>query len=299
VKWIKDSVLQFTLNYSEISNGTDYGSILDSSNLTLGDVWQCSVQLNDNYNSTEWANSNTLEIIDISSPNITIVSPNSSVNYTTLNIDFNISVYENENVSTCLYSLDYDPNVTMSRFNDSYFFGEPSFGSGNHFIEFYCNDTSSNWGYNSTNFTVLDEAAISVSLSDNLITGVEWNVEYLPIDDLDATGNNLEYATSYYINISAINTNVDLYVKADGDLFTAYSDQLRLGNETYAVSLVDANVTGIAKTQMTTNYVLIADAISGDSVIYMKFYLDAPSNQPAGTYTNALSFKAVRDGQAP
>ena len=299
VKWIKDDTPQFTINYSGIPNNTNYEAFLDSSNLTLGNIWNCSIQIRDNYNSTEWANSNSLEIIDITNPNITIISPNASVNYTTVDVDFNISISENENISTCLYSLDYEPNVTMNRFNDSYFFYKPTLTSGNHLVEFYCNDTSSNWGYNETNFTILDEAAISVLLSDNLTESVKWNVEYLPIDDLDAIGNNLNESTFYYINVSTINTAVDLYVKADGNLFTEYSDELGLGNETYAVSLTDPTVTGEPKTQMTTNYVLIADAIEGDAVVYLKFYLDAPSSQPAGTYTNALSFKAVRDGQAP
>ena len=50
---------------------------------------------------------------------------------------------------------------------------------------------------------------------------------------------------------------------------------------------------------MTNQYVLIADGIEDDSVIYMKFYLDVPPGQGAGTYYNNLYFKAVKHGKSP
>ncbi|NCO18087.1 hypothetical protein COT60_02340 [Candidatus Pacearchaeota archaeon CG09_land_8_20_14_0_10_30_9] len=299
VKWYKNESYQFLVNHSSISNNTHVNSLLLNGNLTLGDVWKCSVSVSDPYNSTQFINSNDLTIIDITNPNVTIISPNSSINYPTLDVDFNVSVSENENISACLYSLDFDSNVTMNRLNDSYFWDSPNLGPGPHDLTYYCNDTSNNWGTNSTNFTILNSAAISILLSDNLTSEIRWNVLYLPVNDLDAVGNNLNSSTWYMINISATNTLVDLYVKADGDLYTESLDVLGLGNETYTFNSTDPTVSGSNKTTMTINYSLIGDALGDNSVIYMKFYLDAPSTQSAGIYSNALQFRAVRNGETP
>ena len=299
VRWVKNLTNQFTINYSSLSNGSVVNAPLLSGNLTLGDVWKCSVSVSDLYNSTVFVDSNNLTIIDITPPNVSIISPISTINYTTLNVAFNVSVAENENVSICEYSLDSAANVTMNRLNDSYFWYYPSLGPGPHDVVYYCNDTSNNWGTNSTTFNIDNSAAISILLSDNLTQSVRWNVVSLPVHYLDAEGNNLNASTLYYVNISATNTLVDLYVKADGDLKDASLDTLGLGNETYAVNTTDSTVPTPNRTMMTTNYTIIGNGMGDNSVVYMKFYIDAPSTQPAGTYTNNLQFTAVRHGQSP
>jgi hypothetical protein len=50
---------------------------------------------------------------------------------------------------------------------------------------------------------------------------------------------------------------------------------------------------------MTTSYVLIGSGLDDGDAIHLKFYLDAPASQPAGSYSNGLDIKAVRGGQAP
>ncbi|MCR4327789.1 MAG: LamG domain-containing protein [Nanoarchaeota archaeon] len=299
LNWFKNNTSVLNQTFEDINNATTFSTLLNSGNLTLGDIWKCSVRTYDGDSYSSWVNSNNLTIVDITSPNITIISPNSSINYTTLEVDFNISVVENENVSMCFYSLDSDSNVTMTEVNDSYFWFEPSLGPGPHFLEYYCNDTSNNLGYNSTNFTILNSAGISILLSDELETGVKWNVVSLPVDDLDAIGNNATGLTYYYINISATNVLVDIYVRANGDLYTDALDVLGLGNETYSVNTTDPTVSNSEVFNMTTNYTLIGGSLEDGSAIYMKFYLDAPSTQPAGIYLNQLQFKAVREGEEP
>ena len=96
-----------------------------------------------------------------------------------------------------------------------------------------------------------------------------------------------------FLHVSATNTLVDIYVKADGDLHTNGLEVLGLENENYTVSLVDPNVTGASKATMTTDYVIIADGVADGAVVYMKFYLGA------GLYYNNLNFKAVRNGESP
>lgn len=297
VDWIKNNVSQFVNNYSGVSNGTSFLDVLDSGNLTLGDIWKCSVRFSDGYDYSNWVDSNELEIIDITNPIVNIISPQPT-NYSTVNVDFNVSVIENENVSMCFYDLDDLGNVSMNEVNDSWFFSQPILGPGPHDVWFYCNDTSNNWGSNFTNFSIDNEAAIAISLSDNLTDAIRWNVVTLPANDLDALGNNFNGTTDYYINVSATNTLVDIYVKADGDLFNVGGDSIGLGNETFAVNYTDSTVPGGANFTMGTNYTLIGASIGDNSTIYMKFYLDAPVGQAAGQYFNQLNFKAVREGQS-
>ena len=297
VRWFRDGTLYLTQGVNNIANGTSSSSILGSGNLTLGDTWFCSVRSYDGSKYSNWVNSNNLTIIDTTSPNVTIISPQPT-NYSTINVPFNVSVHDNEAVSSCEYSLDSAANVTMNKINSTYYSYSPSLGPGPHIVQFYCNDTSNNWGYNETNFSIDNSAAIAISFSNNLSQYIKWDVVNLPAVNLDALGNNLNGTTSYYINISAINTLVDLYVKANGDLTDAALDTIGLGNETYKVSLNDPTLlTNSTNYTMSTNYTKIVSGVGGNKTLYMKFYLDAPSSQAAGEYLNQLSFKAVRKNQ--
>jgi hypothetical protein len=300
VRWIKNGTLQFTSQFDSQNNNSLFWTLLSSGNLTLGDVWKCSVRTYDSLNYSNWIDSNNLTIIDITPPNISIISPNSTYNYTTLEVDFNISISENENISKCFYSLNGTANVSMWRFNDSYFWYEPqNLIPGLNNVTFWCNDTSGNWGTNFTNFTILSEAAISIQLSPALSMSVNWTLISLPANYLDATGNNGPNSTDYFINISTSGIGADIYVEADDDLYDLDLDVLKLGNETYSVNTTNGTVPNTNKINMTTSYVLIGDNMGNNTVIYMKFYLNAPSGQPAGIYTNNLAFKAVVHGQAP
>jgi hypothetical protein len=298
VKWYKDSSEQLEMNYYNVSNGTTYTSTLDSGNLTLGDVWYCSVRAYDGNDYSNWVDSNTLEIIDITNPEVYIISPLSEdvYNYTTLDVDFNVSIIEDENMSMCFYDLDEEGNVSMNELNDSYFYSEPFLGPGFHDVVFWCNDTSNNWGTNSTTFYIEDEAAISIDLSDELSWWVRWNLTYLPVNDLGAIGNNNSGITEYYVNVSATATKVDLYVRADGDLMTIDEDVLGLGNETFSYVVNDPYVNTTSNMTMQTNYINVGTSLNDGDVVYLKFFIDAPSGQPAGVYQNQLDFKAVREG---
>ncbi|MCA9487827.1 MAG: LamG domain-containing protein [Nanoarchaeota archaeon] len=295
VNWIKDDVSQFNESFSGQSNGTTFSTQLEEGNLTLGDVWKCSMRTNDGYSYSAWTDSNELEIIDITSPNVTIISPE-NISYSTLDIDFNVSVEENENISVCLYNLDDQGNVTMNEVNDTYWYYNPILTLGNHSVLFACNDTSGNWGYNTSNFTINDSAAIAIDLSPSLLWNVNWSLISLPADDLDAEGNNgTGNVTEYWINISAENVYVDLYVRADGNLLTASLDEIGLGNETFCVNTTNNTVPDLDRLTMSTNYTLIASDLSNGTTVYLKFYLDAPAAQAAGTYLNNLDFKAINN----
>lgn len=301
VRWYKNSNLVLNYNFNDWVNGTTFSMILDSGNLTLGDVWYCSVRTYDGNDYSSWVNSNELEIVDITPPEVYIISPLSEAvyNYTTLNVDFNVSVIENEEVSMCFYDLNGQGNVSMNELNNSYFWAEPSLGPGPSEVIYWCNDTSNNWGTNSTTFYIEDEAAISIDLSDELSWWVKWNLVSLPVQDLGAIGNNGSGITEYYVNVSATATTVDLYVRADGDLQTVDLDVLGLENETFSYVTNDPYVNTSNQTVMETNYIQIGSGLQDGDVVYLKFFVDAPASQPAGVYQNQLQFKAVRTGILP
>jgi len=63
VRWYKDDVLNFTLDYNNsYSNGNTFSAILDSGNLSHGDSWICSLRLYDSQDYSNWGNSSALEI---------------------------------------------------------------------------------------------------------------------------------------------------------------------------------------------------------------------------------------------
>ena len=72
-----------------------------------------------------------------------------------------------------------------------------------------------------------------------------------------------------------------------------------IGNQTYSNSTTDSTVPSDSKYSMTTDYVKIADGVEDDSKVYLKFFLDAPSAQEPGTYSNNVSVKVIVHGESP
>jgi hypothetical protein len=101
---------------------------------------------------------------DITPPNITILSPLPQT-YTTNLIDINIS--GDEELSSCVYSLDGASNISLDATGINYIFNklQVNFPDGTHNLRISCNDTSGNWGSASTNFSV---HIVNISLGTNI-----------------------------------------------------------------------------------------------------------------------------------
>jgi len=70
VRWYKDDVLNLTVDYNDsYSNGYKFNAVLDSGNISSGEIWKCSLRLFDG-GFSEWGNSSDLTIIDSEPPNI-------------------------------------------------------------------------------------------------------------------------------------------------------------------------------------------------------------------------------------
>jgi len=153
------------------------------------------------------------------------------------------------------------------------------------------------------NVTIVEasEISIAIDLSDMLTQQINWTLASLPVFNQSAEGNNGEGASEYYVNVSVTGGTADLYMKANDDLRTSGADVLDLGNETYSYNSTNSSVPGETKTSLTKNFAdnKIGDSLTGDVVVYLKFFLSAPAGQAAGSYNNTLFFKAVEHGLSP
>ena len=93
VKWYNNSVLWLSEDYNNsYENGTLFSAVLNSSNTTPSDIWNCSLRLNDGYDFGGWGNSSNITILNlkptISNVTLTPVNPRS---FQSLNCSFNVS----------------------------------------------------------------------------------------------------------------------------------------------------------------------------------------------------------------
>jgi len=140
----------------------------------------------------------------------------------------------------------------------------------------------------------------AISLSNDLAAGIYWNLTNLPVFELGAEGNNLLGFTDYEILVEAFGTDVDLYLRASGDLQNAGGETIPLSNEKYAYNLSDSQVPSDLRS-ISTNY---SDSPIGKNMVnasksYLKFYLDVSGGQEAGLYNNTVEIKAVISGGLP
>ena len=152
------------------------------------------------------------------------------------------------------------------------------------------------------NVTIVSPSfSVSISLSSRLSQQINWTLTSLPAYNQSAQGNNGTGLTEYYVDIQVEGGTADIYVKANDNLTTPGGDILGIGNETYSYNYTNLSVPSDIKTSLTTNYSdnKIGNAMNNGSVIYLKFFLNAPAGQAAGTYNNSLLFKAVQTGQSP
>lgn len=141
---------------------------------------------------------------------------------------------------------------------------------------------------------------LGIGISNELSNGVKWDIQTLPVTDFYASGNNGNLDTLYYIDINAEGTNVDVYLKGNGDLISG-TNAIFLVNEKVSSSVTDNKVLTGIKNPITLNYVdnKLGNNLVNGTRIYLKFYLTVAGSQAPGNYVNLLNFKAVPTGVVP
>jgi parallel beta-helix repeat protein len=144
VRWYKNDVLNLTTDYNNsYSSGILFNATLGSENTTTGEIWNCSIKLNDGEFDSDWGVSNGLSIIDTVSPVIAWENP-TPVTGTRINVS---SVYLNASMIDGAYvSSFFDWNNSLvgywnfESYNDSGIFDN---SSHDNFLSFYGSLSSS------------------------------------------------------------------------------------------------------------------------------------------------------------
>lgn len=155
------------------------------------------------------------------------------------------------------------------------------------------------WTYgNGAATTVPSNATVpvfmSLGLSNNLSAGVLFGGLGPNTNDNNATDNYIALGNStYYVYSADSNTLVDFCTKDDAALTSGGGMTIGNGNYTFNSSLFPGGP-GLPGTAMSTAYQKLSQQEVGQNVfVYLRFWLDIPEGQPAGNYTNTLSFKIV------
>ena len=159
--------------------------------------------------------------------------------------------------------------------------------------------TQSRWNIDYANLEAVNvTTSIAMSLSTNLSQGINWLVNNLGVQALNATGN--QDFTLYNLEILTVDGNADIYIKANDSLISG-PNYIALPNETFSYSVADPQVFGQPRLVLTTNFLdnKIGSNIPNGTKIYLKFYLDIPNSQPPGFYYNNVLFRAVDVGGTP
>jgi len=153
----------------------------------------------------------------------------------------------------------------------------------------------------STSSDITINSFIAMAFSSELQAGIIFEeINFLPADNVTAQKNyDAENKTEYYVIVSNdSNSEMDLCMKAAGNLLNAGLDVIGIGNESYSSSL-ESNET-LPSLLNETSFSFVYDLAGGDIPIggqnNLRFWLDVPAGQASGTYNNSIYFKGIISG---
>jgi hypothetical protein len=150
----------------------------------------------------------------------------------------------------------------------------------------------------SSNVTV--ENFFAIDLSANLNDGINFDeITSLPATNVNST-NNYDGAGSgstMFVSVSSdSDATVDFCVRANSGLTDSTSGEvIQVSSESYAnsstTSLSSPSVSH--EVSFSTSYALASAPVTPGSDSYYRFWLDASSGTPSGSYNNTINFKGV------
>lgn len=141
--------------------------------------------------------------------------------------------------------------------------------------------------------------SVAIGLSTNLSAGVAFGSLNPNSANNSAIGNTGAGTTVYSVQVQASNgTTVDLYMRG---IDWSGVGALDILNMSYYYNNTDNTVPTASKLRINETYAnaKIGAAMSSTQYSYLKFWLDIPGQQTAGTYNTTLSIKATRNGVSP
>ena len=154
-------------------------------------------------------------IIDTTAPILTAVVPQQNFAYP--NDPIQLIVFGNENLNSCVYTLDGAANVSMNSINATHFNLSPSIPNGPHTINYYCNDTVDNTGSVTIDFYI-DSEAVNVTLQS-------------PLNDTNTSNALVDFVC--YVSDNVIVNNVSLYGDFNGSWALNETNSSGINDTTY------------------------------------------------------------------
>ena len=272
VRWHKDSLLNFTIEYnSSYLDGTSFSAILDSGNTSVNDIWKCGMILYDGTAYSNWVNSSNLTIVDTTLPVIIITLPTNSSTYTQTNLSLNWT-YTEINPSSCWYELNTNgTNITLTCGQNATFIG---IGGILNNLTLYMNDSASNENLTRVYFTI-DATAPTIAYT-------------IP------TPSNNTYTASTSILINA--TIADAYpANLTFVLVNSTAEINRTSLTTLTSSNYSLNFTSL--TEDTYKYNVTATDTAGNKAFTLTRILTVDTTNPLTDYTSPTaennSFRAI------
>lgn len=169
----------------------------------------------------------SVRVNDTTKPLVTVVYPIGGSNYSLSAVDFNLSLSDNVNISTCWFTLDNGANNYTMTINSSLTganYTNSSILEGNYLVNFYCNDTSNliNGTVNS-NFTIDTTVPVFNIISpssgaylNNRLVRINVSITEIYINSTNITIYNATWSVkNSSINLSS-NFNISLNTVSDG-----------------------------------------------------------------------------------
>ena len=222
-------------------------------NVTSDGPHNITLHVNDTYNNIN--QSTQYFSVDTVPPIITIISPVSSLNYSTRLIWFNVSSNEYCNMSLC--SVDGGVNFTIQRLNRTYFYNLSTITEGYHNVTFYIND-SANWVNSSNvNFTIMIRPNITNPSVDKSLVILNEKVNMSAnIDD--------ENINSTWVNITWSSGSVlRNMINSSSTYYYVFNETNQTGNYNL---IIFANDTFGNNNNATVNFT-VTDSINVSSVV--------------------------------
>jgi hypothetical protein len=301
----------WTYYYTGITNNGDvYSYTVDSSEFTNQESVGWVYFANDTFGNSQGGSLQTFTVQNRAPWNVTLIEPDNGSVTGDNQTFFNWTNGYDPDGDSVTYTLRVDndsgftsPEVEKVGLTESEYsltVGE-ALANGVYYWRVFTNDTYDDNVSDTWQYEINPQQAISVAMSSQLSNGINWTIASVPVTNLSANGNNGDEITTYSVEVSSSGTNVDVYIKADGDMITGGGERIGLGNETFSYNDTNSSVPSQTKFALTTDFSSnqIGSNLPNGSVIYLKFFLSAPSGQSAGTYINNVEIKGVPQSQAP
>ncbi len=142
---------------------------------------------------------------------------------------------------------------------------------------------------------------VEISLSSNLTAGILFGTADPDTDDNNATGdfNVTDLMTQYWVTAGAANTaSIDLCIKDSANL----TQSTTIPNTGYTYNFTATNDDSnplLPGTAITTSYFKTQQtSLAANDVSYSRYWLDIPSGQAPGVYSNTVYIKGIETGES-